>query len=139
MTLSAYIVNRQENITRSANTWDIAARAVFFIIIVETEQGFNWAVARLAQAYILRSPHDQPSYFFLCENEPSLFFSEEYPIQAYLFFYALMGCNSFKTAANLESNMKWALNIKNRQQIGNYFIIFEFFHIFIFQFYRALT
>ena len=41
-TLSAYIVNRQENNTRSADT-----------------------VARLAQAYILCSPYDQPSYFFV--------------------------------------------------------------------------
>ena len=77
--------------------------------------------------------------FFLCENEPGLFFSEEYPIQAYLFFYALTDRNSFKAAPNLESNMKWAVNIKNRQQIGNYFIISEFFHIFRFQFHWALT
>ena len=51
--LSAYIVNRQENNTRSADTWDVATRAVFFLFgIVETEQGLNWAVAHLAQAFI---------------------------------------------------------------------------------------
>ena len=45
-------------------------------------------------------------------------FSEEYPIQAYLFFYALMGCNSFKTPANLESNMKWVVNIKTDDKLA---------------------
>ena len=79
--------------------------------IVETEQGLNWVVAHLAQAYILCSPCDQPIYFFFLKMSPVYFF-EEYPIQAYLFFYALMGCNSFKTPANLESNMKWVVNIK---------------------------
>ena len=85
--------------------------------IVETEQGLNWAVARLAQAYILCSPCDQPSYFFFVKMSPVYFF-EEYPIQAYLFFYALMGCNSFKTPANLESNMECVVNIKTDDKLA---------------------
>ena len=68
-----HIVNTQENNTRSANTWDVAARVVYFFI-VETEQGFNWVVARLAQAYILRSPHYQPSYFFFANMSQVYFF-----------------------------------------------------------------
>ena len=53
-----------------------------------------------------------------------VFFSEEYPIQAYLFFYTLMGCNSFKTPANLESNMKWVVNIK--KQMTNWQLLYNF-------------
>ena len=74
MTLRAYIVNREENNTRSADTWDVATRAFFLFGIVETEQGLNWVVARLAQAYILCSPCDQPSYFFFVKMSPVYFF-----------------------------------------------------------------
>ena len=87
------------------------------MVIVETEQGFNWDVARLTQAYILCSPYDQPSYFFFVKMS-LVYFSEEYPIQAYLFFYALMGCNSFKTPAHLESNRKWVVNIKTDDKLA---------------------
>ena len=45
-------------------------------------------------------------------------FSKEYPIEAYLFFYALMGYNSFETPANLESNMKWVVNIKTDDKLA---------------------
>ena len=46
----------------------------FLFGIIETEQGLNWAVARLAQAYILCSPCDQPSYFFFVKMSPVYFF-----------------------------------------------------------------
>ena len=46
----------------------------YSFVIVETEQGFNWAVARLAQASILRSPHDQPNYFFFMKIACPVYF-----------------------------------------------------------------
>ena len=72
-TLSAYIVNRQENSTRSADSWDVAAQSVFFCYCWNGA-GFELGCGPSSSGLYFCSPCDQPSYFFLCENEPSLFF-----------------------------------------------------------------
>ena len=83
-----------------------------FFVIVEMEQGLNWVVARLAQAYILCSPCDQPSYFLFVKISPIYFFWR-IPNPGLLIFLRPNGLQLFQ-----ESNMKWVVNIKTDEKLA---------------------
>ena len=69
----AYIVNKQENNTRSADNWDVAARAVFFCYCWDGA-GFQLGCGPSCPGLYFMFTMWPAQLFFLCENEPSLFF-----------------------------------------------------------------